>query len=80
MVRQIAVELDEDTYEAVRRLAYRRKIPVARYLSDFLHEYARDEWIDDPDWPEISGRPKRQYPPHAVASDVPVRRHVRRRA
>ena len=81
--RQVTVTVSAEIYAALDKLAARRSQNVAKYLTEFLDEYGRDEWIDnysdfDSDF-EVPGRPKRQYPLHAVVSDVPVRRHVRKR-
>lgn len=45
--RQVTVTVSAEVYAALDRRAARSGMNVARYLSDFLDEYSRNEWLDD---------------------------------
>ena len=48
----VTVTVSQEIYAALDRRAARRGQSVAKYLTDFLDEYGRDEWIDDSETPQ----------------------------
>ena len=80
--REVTVTVSAEMYAELDKRAAPRGQSVAKYLTVFLEEYGRDEWLEVPDdslYGFLSHRNLRRWAP-GTERPVPVRRHVRRRA